>query len=83
MKKFLIKLIYKCIELIERIEYRNHILDEDDNDYKILSEKISELVLNKEMRIKMGKESLAIFNEDFQIEKVHSNMFQLLKSMVN
>lgn len=38
MKKFLIKLIYKCIELIEKIEYRNRILDEDNINYKILSE---------------------------------------------
>lgn len=52
------------------------------DDYKILSEKISELLLNKDKRIKMGNESFTIFNENFQIEKVHNNMYQLLQKIV-
>jgi glycosyltransferase involved in cell wall biosynthesis len=52
------------------------------DDYKILSEKISELLLNSDKRKCMGNQSFEIFNEKFRIEKVHNKMYDLLKNVI-
>jgi glycosyltransferase involved in cell wall biosynthesis len=52
------------------------------DDYKILSEKISDLILNTEKRKSFGDQSFIIFNDNFRIEKVHNDMYDLLKNIV-
>ena len=54
----------------------------DIKDYKALSEKLQLLIEDEPLRIKMGKKSREIFEENFTLDKVVKQTFELYDSLI-
>jgi glycosyltransferase involved in cell wall biosynthesis len=66
-------------EVIE--ENSNALIFPVDNS-KILAEKLRELILQTEKREYMKKRSLSIYEKKFKIEKVHHQLYDLMKALL-
>jgi glycosyltransferase involved in cell wall biosynthesis len=54
----------------------------DIKDYKAISEKLQILIEDESLRIKMGKKSRKIFEENFTLDKVVKQTFELYDSLI-
>lgn len=54
----------------------------DIKDYKTLSEKLQILIEDEPLRIQMGKKSREIFEENFTLDKVIKETFELYESLI-
>ena len=67
----------------------NDTVEEGFNGYKVkvgdikgLSKKLQELIENKELRVKMGKNSRKLFLKNFTLDKVVTQTFDLYNKLI-